>query len=68
MTKVHDVVTWINSTSQQQVMHYKPNMRGRMHLKPFTLTFFSVFFAVHFVAKRYILQQKCLNLQIGNAC
>jgi len=38
-------------------------MRG--HKKTHAHIFFNSFFAVRLVAKRYILQQKCLNWQIG---
>ena len=42
-------------------------MHGRICLKKLTLKFPSArFFAVHFVAKWYIVQQKCLKGQIGN--
>jgi len=44
---------------------YKPiHARGREKKLTFAFSL-TRFFVVHFVAKQYILQQKCLNRQIG---
>jgi len=55
-TKVHSV---FNSKS----CAINPYMESRE--KTHALVFFDAFFVVHFVAKQYVLQQKCLNRQIG---
>jgi len=63
-TKVHDMN--LLCSLQQEVMHCQPYTRVVVCVwKTHTRISFHSFFAVRSVAKRYILQQKCLNWQIG---
>ena len=60
---IHSSVTTKGHGRSTVSYRYKSTTRG--HEKTHTRVFFNLFFVVHFVAKRYILEQKCQKGRIG---